>query len=84
MVRVHEKHFPDVTVQVLITVAIHKTMILWLFVGASAGGDRLADQFIHFRPAVARQRDQHLGRFGRVADFFWRDVLNIGSVSSIA
>src|SRR5882762_7710255 len=39
----HGDEFPDVAIQVLKPMCIHKTMVLWFIVGCSAGGHCLAN-----------------------------------------
>jgi hypothetical protein len=75
--RLHIQQFPNVAVQVLIPVRVHKTMVLWFIVGRAASGDSLTHQLVNLCAALAVQSDQHLGAFGRVTDLFGRECFEL-------
>src|SRR5919202_896735 len=64
----HVEHFPDVAIEVLKSVSIHETMVLWLIVGCTAGGDRLAHHVIDVCSALSGQSHKHFCTFRGVAN----------------
>src|SRR5262245_25648164 len=58
---VHEEDLPDMAVEVSKAMSIHEPVVLWLAVGAAAGGHSLGDQLIDLAPVLGRQCDQHFG-----------------------
>src|SRR5215813_8481514 len=69
----HAGEFPNMSVEVLKSVTIHKTVILRLIEGCSSSRTRLANHFIDFTPAGRRQTYKDLGILGCVANFPWRE-----------
>src|SRR5215510_2637312 len=64
--RFHIDQLPDVAIKVLEPMLVHKSMILGFIVGCSAGGHRLANQFIDFFPALPGQTHENFCAFRRV------------------
>lgn len=50
--RLHKEYFPNVPVQILKPMRIHKAVILRFAVGGSARGDRLADHLVDLLPVL--------------------------------
>jgi hypothetical protein len=50
----HVDELPNVTIQILKSVAIHKTMVLRFIVSGAPGGDRFANHLIDSCPAFER------------------------------
>src|SRR5262245_54453140 len=61
------------SVEVLKSVTIHKTVVLRLVEGSASSCTRLPNHFIDFTPAGRRQTQQHLSILGCVANFPWRE-----------
>src|SRR5215208_3511987 len=66
----HINQLPNVTIQILEPVSIHKTMVLRLIVSGATGGDSFANHLIDICPALERQADKHFGIFFCVANLF--------------
>ena len=64
-------------VQILESVSIHESVILRVLVRASPGDDGFANQFINIGPAFAGQADENFRAPGRVANFLWREFLEL-------
>src|SRR6266511_5291456 len=73
----HVDNFPHVAIEVLKSMAIHKTVILWFIVGCSAGGDCLANYFIDFFSALRRQTHQHFCTFRGITNCFGSKSLEL-------
>src|SRR5262245_41366067 len=73
----HEGEFPNMSVKVLKSVTIHKTVVLRLVEGCASRHTRLANHFIDFTPAGRRQTYQDLGILGCVANVPWRERFEI-------
>src|SRR5262249_14312427 len=69
----HEGEFPNMSVEVLKSVTIHKTEVLRLVKGCASSCTGLANHFIDFIPAGRRQTYQYLGILGCVANVPWRE-----------
>src|SRR5215470_16032000 len=67
----HEGEFPNMSVEVLKSVTIHKTVVLRLVEGCASSSTRLANHFIDFTPTGRRQTHQDLSILGCVANFSW-------------
>ena len=76
--RVHVEDFPDVAVQVLKSMGVHEPIVLGITIGAAAGGERLADEFINARPAFTRERHEDFRACGCITDFFGSEFLELG------
>ena len=75
--RIHMYELPDMPVQVLEPVSIHKSMVLGLIVGGSAGCDRVTYHLIDFLTALAGQANEHFGALRRVANLLRRKQLEL-------
>src|SRR5262245_20563099 len=69
----HEGEVPNMSVEVLKSVNIHKTEVLRLVKGCASSCTGLANHFIDFIPARRRQTYQDLGILGCVANVPWRE-----------
>src|SRR5215510_791541 len=69
----HEGEFPNMSVEVLKSVSIHKTVVLRLVEGVASSRTGLANHFIDFTPATRRQTHQDLGILCCVANLPWRE-----------
>ena len=52
--RFHEDDFPNVAIQVLKSMSIHGTVVLWFIVGCSTDRDCVANHFVDFLSALRR------------------------------
>src|SRR5262245_7412388 len=75
--RIHVKHFPHMTIEVLKTMPIHEPVILRFRIFASTCCNRFCDEFIHLAAALAGKRYQHLGALGGIRDRLWRELLEL-------
>lgn len=74
---IHVHQFLDVTVQILIAVAVHESVILRLFEGLTTRGDGLANKVVDLGSVLTREADQHLGLLGRIADSVRRELFEL-------
>ena len=51
--RFHVEDFPHVAIWILKSMGVHEAIILRVAIGAASGGNRLANEFVHGRPAFA-------------------------------
>ena len=75
--RIHVSEFPDVSVEVLKSVAVHEALILRLLVGRSTGSYCFANQLVDFVPALRRQAHQDFGVLGCVTNLLRREALEL-------
>src|SRR5215470_17587072 len=68
--RLHVNEFPNVPVQVLKSMSIHKAVILRFVVGVSTGGDCLSHRLVDPFPTLGRQAHKHFRTFRCVANLF--------------
>src|SRR5919109_347356 len=73
----HVNQFPNVAIEVLKSMSIHKTVILWFIVGGPAGGDCLVNHFIDFFSALRGQTHKHFCTFRGITDFFGSKSLEL-------
>src|SRR5919109_1749862 len=73
----HIDNFPNVAIEVLKSMSIHKTVILWFIVGCAAGDDGLAHHFIDVFSALRRQTHQHFCTFRGITNGFGSKSLEL-------
>src|SRR5215510_12023734 len=59
----HIDQFPDMAIQVLKSMSVHKAVMLRFLMGLATGGYCFANERIDFLPDLSRQAYEHLGAF---------------------
>jgi hypothetical protein len=73
----HVYDFPNVAIDVLKPMPIHKSVVLWFIVGGSASGDGLAHELIDVFSAVDRETHKHFSAFRGITNIFGRECLKL-------
>src|SRR5262245_19459796 len=73
--RLHESEFPNMPVQILESMTVHKAVVLRLVVSFPAGGDGLANDLVDFISTARRQAHQNFGAPRCIANLLWREDL---------
>src|SRR5262245_34438240 len=59
--RFHESELPNMSIEILKTVTIHKAVVLRFVVRCSAGRNSFANRLVDFFPTIGRQAHQNFG-----------------------